>query len=163
MSLAGHLAVIRALHVVAVVLWIGGVAFVTTVLLPAIRRIAEPAERVSLFERIERRFAWQARGTTLLAGVTGFALLHGLSGWDRYRQVGFWWIHAMTLVWALFTLMLFVLEPLVLHRWFRSRAAADPERTFSLIERLHRILLALSVVTLLGAVAGSHGFAGFGG
>jgi uncharacterized membrane protein len=28
----------RALHVLAVVLWIGGVAMVTTVLLPALRR-----------------------------------------------------------------------------------------------------------------------------
>jgi uncharacterized membrane protein len=31
----------RALHVLGVVLWIGGVAFVTTVLLPAVRRIKD--------------------------------------------------------------------------------------------------------------------------
>ena len=159
-SLASRLALIRALHVAAIVLWIGGVAFVTTVLLPAIRRIAEPGERVALFERIERRFAWQARGSTLLAGVTGFTLLHALDGWHRYQLLGFWWLHAMTLVWVLFTAMLFVLEPLVLGRWFRARAAEDPEGTFAWIERMHWILLILSVVTVLGAVAGSHGFAG---
>jgi len=48
----------RALHVVSVVLWIGGVAFVTTVLLPAIRRLKSLQERMRLFDRIEQRFAW---------------------------------------------------------------------------------------------------------
>ena len=38
-----------------------------------------------------------------------------------------------------------------------ASATADPERTFLLIERLHRILLAISILTVLGAVAGSHG------
>src|SRR6185503_14048676 len=55
----------RVLHVMGVVLWIGGVALVTTVLLPATRRMASPAQRVAFFESIERRFAWQARATTL--------------------------------------------------------------------------------------------------
>jgi uncharacterized membrane protein len=32
------LAVARTIHVLAVVLWIGGVAMVTTILLPAVRR-----------------------------------------------------------------------------------------------------------------------------
>jgi hypothetical protein len=32
-----------------------------------------------------------------------------------------------------------------------------PEPTFGLIERLHWILLALSLITLIGAVLGSHG------
>jgi uncharacterized membrane protein len=41
--------VARALHVIFVVLWIGGVAFVTTVLLPAIRRLKAPRERIQLF------------------------------------------------------------------------------------------------------------------
>jgi len=60
-------------------------------------------------------------------------------------------------VWLLFTLMLFVAEPLFLHRWLLTRANTRPESTFRLVERLHQILLALSLVTLLGAVLGSHG------
>jgi uncharacterized membrane protein len=43
----------RALHVAFVVLWIGGVAFVTTVLLPAVRRMKPPHERMELFAHIE--------------------------------------------------------------------------------------------------------------
>lgn len=62
----------RVLHVLAIVLRIGSVAFVTTVLLPGVRRMRSPEERVVSFEEIEGRLAWQARGTTLLAGATGF-------------------------------------------------------------------------------------------
>jgi hypothetical protein len=66
--------------------------------------------------------ALQARGTTLLVGATGFHLTHAWSLWDRFTNPGYWWMHAMVVVWAIFTVMLFVSEPLFLHRWFRERA-----------------------------------------
>ena len=34
---------------------------------------------------------------------------------------------------------------------------ARPEATFTIVERLHWILLVLSLITLIGAVLGSHG------
>jgi uncharacterized membrane protein len=147
----------RALHVLAVVLWIGGVAFVTTVFLPAVRDLQSPAERVVLFESVERRFGNQARLTTALTGLSGLYMVVRLDLWDRFLSVEYWWMHAMVGVWLLFTLMLFVAEPLFLDRWLLARAKARPEATFWLIERLHWILLALSLITLIGAVLGSHG------
>src|SRR5262245_2184780 len=54
----------RAVHIVFVVLWIGGVGFVTTVLLPAIRGLKASDERMAFFHAVERRFAWQARIST---------------------------------------------------------------------------------------------------
>ena len=71
-----------------VVLWIGGVAFVTTVLLPSVRRMQSPEERG---EVVDTR--------------------HGAGVGDLHR-----------------------------------------------IERMHWVLLAISLVTVLGAVAGSHGW-----
>jgi hypothetical protein len=50
-----------------------------------------------------------------------------------------------------------VIEPLHLHR--RMAASPDPERDFTRLERLHRVALALSLLTVAGAVAGSHGWA----
>ena len=146
----------RALHVVAVVLWIGGVAMVTTVLLPAVRSL-HGDEAMAAFARLERRFAVQSRWTTLLAGATGFYLAYSMNLWARFADVRFWWMHAMVGVWALFTLMLFVLEPLVLHRWFARRAQRDPAGTLRLMARMHWTLTALGIVTIAGAVAGSHG------
>ena len=52
--------IVRALHVASVVLWIGGVAFVTTVLLPTVRRLEARQEQMQLFDQIEQRFAWHA-------------------------------------------------------------------------------------------------------
>lgn len=148
----------RALHVLSVVLWIGGVAFVTTILLPTVRRLRAPNERLALFDAIEQRFAWQARITTLLAGLTGLDMLVRLDLWHRFLSATYWWMHAMVAVWLLFTVMLFVAEPLILHRWLLARAKDEPEATFRLVEWMHRVLLTLSLITIVGAVTGSHGF-----
>lgn len=148
----------RSLHVLGVVLWIGGVALVTTVLLPVLRRMHEKRDAVALFERLESGFARQARWVTLLTGLSGFWLAHRLDAWHRFADPAWWWMHAMVLVWALFTLMLFVLEPLWLHGWFRRRAQRDARGTLRLIQRLHWVLLIVSLVTVAGAAAGSHGW-----
>ncbi|MEC9483390.1 MAG: hypothetical protein UMU75_08740 [Halomonas sp.] len=152
-----HFFLARVIHVLAIVLWIGGVAMVTTVLLPAVKRFKSEAERVAFFEKVEARFAWQSRITTLLAGLSGFYMLHVL-GWQRLAMVEFWWIHAMIAVWLIFTLMLFVLEPLFLHRWFNERSRRAPQSTFRLVQGLHWFLLGISLITIAGAVAGSHGW-----
>ena len=147
----------RALHVAAIVHWIGGVAMVTAVILPAVRRRAAPEDRLHLFEAIEGRFAAQARVSTLIAGLSGLYMTHQMNAWDRFLEPGFWWMHAMAAIWLIFTAMLFVLEPLFLHRWFHERAAVEPERTFALIQKLHWVLLSLSGITVVAAVLGAHG------
>jgi len=154
-------AVARAIHVLFVLLWIGGVAFVTTALLPAVRRLKAPHERMQLFDQIERRFAAQARISTVFVGLTGFYMMYRFDMWDRFRHVGFWWIHAMVVVWLLFTTMLFIVEPLILHRWL-LQSALRPELVFIRVEWLHRLLLFISLVTVLAAVMGSHGLLLFG-
>lgn len=148
----------RVLHILAVVLWIGGVAMVTTVIIPAVKRIASKEDQISTFEQIEGRFAIQAKITTLITAITGFYMLYELDAWDRYFDYRFWWIHAMTLVWIIFSLVLYVLEPLLLHKLFKKYANANPSKTFKIIHRAHWILLILSLVTTAGAVAGSHGW-----
>jgi uncharacterized membrane protein len=153
----------RGVHVVAVVLWIGGVAMETMVILPALRSLDSDEARGRMFMEIERRFAPQARVTTLLVGATGFYMLHALDGWSRYAHLEYWWVHTMTLIWFLFTLVLFVLEPWFLHDWFHRRFEQAPQSTLSLILRLHWVLLAASLLTVLGAVAGAHGTLFFNG
>jgi uncharacterized membrane protein len=147
----------RVVHVLGVVLWIGGVAFVTTVLLPGMKKVGAPGERVTMFERMESGFAWQARVTTLVTGASGFYMLYVLDAWERYSDPAYWWLHAMSAIWLIFTLMLFVLEPLVLHKLFERRALANPEGTLAMIQRLHWVLLIASLITVAGAVAGAHG------
>jgi uncharacterized membrane protein len=151
----------RALHVLAVVIWIGGVSMATTVALPAVRRGDLGPDRLQAFQAIERRFVWQARTAVIIVGLTGFYMTWRLDLWDRFRTAEFWWMHAMVCLWLLFAFALFVAEPLILHRHLRRWTAARPEVAFAWLHRAHRALLAVSVVTILGAVAGSQGWSIF--
>lgn len=149
----------RVLHVVGVVLWIGGVAFVTTVLIPSLKIMVQADSRLALFEQLEGRFALQARVVTVITGASGFYMLEFLNAWERYQSIQFWWMHLMTFIWLIFTVVLFILEPLVLHRWFRQQALIDSDNAFRWLHRMHKVLLTLSFVAVAGAVAGAHGYA----
>ncbi|MGB0851005.1 MAG: hypothetical protein ACPGTP_07150 [Bacteroidia bacterium] len=140
------------------VVWIGGVAMVTTVIIPAVKKMASKDDQITTFETIEGRFASQAKVATLLTGISGFYMLYVLDGWDRYLEITYWWIHAMTAIWFIFTVVLFILEPLLLHRLFKKYANDDPSKTFRIMHIFHWILLILSLLTTAGAVAGSHGW-----
>jgi len=153
-----YFTLVRVIHVLAVILWIGGVAMVTTVIIPAIKKIKSKEEQIETFEKIEGRFALQAKITTLLTGLSGFYMLYTLNAWDRYFDYKFWWIHAMTLVWIIFTLVLYILEPLILHRLFKNYVMKNPDKTFNFMHKVHWFLLILSLMTTAGAVAGSHGW-----
>ena len=151
----------RALHVLAVVVWIGGVSMVTSVALPALRRGDFGADWLHAFQAIEHRFVWQARGAVLLVGLTGFYMVWRLDLWDRFRSAGFWWMHAMVCLWLLFAAVLFVAEPLIVRRRFSRWATTHPRVAFAWLHRAHWVLLTLGLVTILGAVAGSHGWSIF--
>lgn len=148
----------RALHVLAVIVWIGGVAMVTWVILPAVKRFSSKEKQIQTFEAIEGRFAFIAKIATVVTGLSGFLMLHILNGWDRYFQIKYWWVHAMTLVWLLFSIILFILEPFVLHKVFKHFAHKNPERTFNIMQKAHWLLLTISLITVLGSVLGSHGY-----
>jgi len=148
----------RSLHVIGVVIWIGGVAFVTTVLIPSLIKLENSHDRLILFERLEGKFALQAKLTTLITGISGMYMLDVMNAWGRYLLVQFWWLHLMTFIWLVFTVVLFVLEPLFLHHWFREQAKKNSEVAFVWLHRMHIFLLTLSMLAVFAAVAGSHGF-----
>jgi uncharacterized membrane protein len=147
----------RAVHVLAVVHWIGGVAMITMVVLPVITRLPEPGRRMALFQAIEGRFAPQARISVSLAGLSGLYMTWRLDAWGRFLEPGFWWMDAMVLVWAAFSLALFVVEPLVGRAQRRRPVERDSQHTLAVMQRFHWIMLLLSTVTVGAAVLGAHG------
>jgi len=148
----------RALHVLAVVLWIGGVSMVTMVFLPALRQGRFGQDWFSAFQAVEHRFSGLARSAIVVVGLTGFYMCWRLDLWDRFRAPRFWWMYAMLGVWLLFVLVLFIVEPLLLRRHFQERAKREPARAFAWLHRAHWLLLALSGLTIAGAVKGSQGW-----
>lgn len=151
------IALARAVHVLALVHWIGGVAAVTTVVLPRARSLPDPGDALAAFEAFERRFAWQARISVLLVGLSGVYMLEKLHAWDRFLDPSFWWLHLMVVLWAVFALMLFVLEPLVIHRVFYERVLRDKDRAFALVTRLHWLALLIAAFAIGSGVLGTHG------
>ncbi|QXX76611.1 hypothetical protein [Methylovirgula sp. HY1] len=150
----------RALHVLGVIHWIGGVAFVTLIVLPLAASRATAQEALALFESVERRFSAQVRISIPLVGATGLWMAYRLDLWARFVDPHFWWMGAMLGLWLVFVLIVFVLEP-VLHARFEQTARRDPASALHKMIVMHTILLALATVTAFGAVAGAHGLAFF--
>lgn len=149
----------RAVHVLSVVHWIGGMAFVTLVVLPVARRAADLRQGLALFESVEQRFSSQVRLSVPLAGFSGFYMAERLDAWQRFLDPAQWWLGTMVLLWLLFMTILFVVEPAIGHRLLEA-GRSDPDSLLPLVERAHWLLLGLSTVVAGGAVLGAHGLLG---
>jgi uncharacterized membrane protein len=148
----------RILHILGVVFWIGGLAIVTLVILPSVKKFKSAEERIEFFEIVENKFSSVAKVASLVTGLSGFYMISKLKVWSWFLDASHWWMHLMVIIWLIFTLMIFVLEPLFLKKRFIEKAKADPEGTFNKIQKTHSHLLWLSILTIIGAVAGSHGW-----
>ncbi len=124
----------RAIHVLALVHWIGGLAVVTTIILPHARRLPNAKDAVAAFEGFEQRFASQARISIL-----------------------FWWLDLIVAVWLLFALMVYVLEPFVIHRLFHKFALHKKDHAFAVAIGLHAVALIISAFAIGAGVLGAHG------
>lgn len=151
------LAIARAIHVLALVHWIGGVAIVTTIVLPHAKRRSDAKAALAEFEAFERRFAAQARISILFAGLSGLYLLYQLDAWSRFLEASFWWLHLMVAVWTIFALMIYVLEPLAIHKFFAAFVLRDKERAFARAIRMHTAILTISALAIAAGVLGAHG------
>ena len=101
---------------------------VTTVILPAVKRLASADDRIALFESIEAPLCLAGAGDN--TGHRAERFLHDpptqcLGSASPCRRSGDAYDGAGL---VLFTLMLFVLEPLVLRRLFLRQAAINPQR-----------------------------------
>jgi hypothetical protein len=63
----------------------------------------------------------------------------------------------MVAVWMLFALVVYVLEPLVLHRRFHAFALRDTKRAFAAAIGFHILALCISAFAIVAGVLGAHG------
>ena len=147
-----------ALHVLAVVVWIGGIAAVTTVMFPAMRQLDSNDRKVWLFQQIERRFRPQAAIAWLIVGLSGLYMVYSLDAWPRFASIHYWWMDAMAALWLLFGLMLFIIEPFVVGPYLERELGSKPAKALARAEGPHWILLILSLLVIAAVVAGVHGW-----
>ena len=134
-----------------------GVAFLALVVVPTFRSLPEPEKNFKIFAAVEGRFKSQAKIITTMTGLSGFFMLFWLDAWDRYLDLSFWWVHLMTFIWVFFTLVLFVIEPILIKRNIHKKAMSDPAATFRFVNRMLMILTTLSMIAIFGAITGVHG------
>jgi uncharacterized membrane protein len=133
---------VLALHLLAVVTWVGGMAYTLLVLRPSLG-VLDPAARRSLHGETGRRFfliIWHAMPLTLL---TGWAMVLGVYGGFAALPMAVNIMQLMGLIMAVVFLVLFF------GPWKRFRAAVGAEAAITAIGGMRR-LIAINLV--LGAV-----------
>lgn len=148
----------RAIHILSIVIWIGGVGFVTAILIPTIRRYAHDKLQLTPFHAIENYFTLISRVVVILVGVSGVYMIEALSAWGRFTEARYFWMHAMVLLWLMFAFALFIIEPFFSKN--HGRIIKDQCTIIHLrkTEIVYWIVFILSLVTIFISVLGAHGF-----
>ncbi len=138
------------IHVLSIVVWIGGVAFVTMIVFPMIQRTQSSLEQVMLFQGIEHRFSKIAKVMVIVAGLSGLYLikLKGVSA-------GVW---IMITVWTVYASLLFFLEKIIFKRLFSkpSGESLNTKEVFFRLQVFHWVVLALSFTAVAAGIVAGH-------
>ena len=79
-------------HVLAALLWLGGMFFLAAVGAPVLRTVEPPELRTELFRRLGeqfRRVGWVAIGVLLVTGLLNLRF-RGVLSWEILSSAGFW-------------------------------------------------------------------------
>ncbi len=139
-----------AIHVLSIVIWIGGVAFVTLVTFPMILRVEKSLDQVLMFQGVEHRFAKIAKAMVILAGLSGFYLIY-----EKGLSFGVW---VMIFVWTFYASLLFGLEKLIFKRLFSAPSGKqlDTKKVFNILQGFHWFVLALSFMAIAAGIYEGH-------
>ncbi len=149
-------------HVLGVILWIGGLAFITILVIPATIKNPNALEKVLQFQRIEHKFAPIARVYNLIVLISGFYMFFSLGLEEVIFTSSGMPLLFMTVVGIFWFIMLFGLEPLIIKKVL-DRMAKKPEEMnidsiFAVMNKLHWVLLTISLLASGAGVIVAHGY-----
>jgi uncharacterized membrane protein len=146
-----------AIHVLGVVIWIGGVAFVTIIVFPMIVRMEDSMEKMIFFQGVEHRFARIAKLSVFIVGVTGAWLLQITGEWGILFKLQGLGPTLMLIVWAVYVFIL-LFEGKIFKALFSGKAQMDTAQVFRHMATFHWVVLGLSLLaTGIGVWAGHGG------
>lgn len=144
-----------SIHVIAIILWIGGVAFVTINIFPILMRMEDSLEKVRYFQAVENRFARQARLYALIAGITGAIILFLENGWSGLLSRRGMGILVMILAWLVYVLIL-TFEKSIFKMLFKE-PTQDVTKIFFKLNIFHWFILTVSFLAVFLGVFLGHG------
>src|SRR3972149_9509762 len=131
--------ILLIIHVLSVVLWIGGVGFATMVVFPTIHSIEDSMTKVSVFLGIERRFSRFAKGYVIITGLTGIMLFLRRGGFEGFSGTPALMLGFKVLVWLTFLILLFGAEKHLMKMLVSQQTA--PEKAFRRMNIFHWFML----------------------
>jgi uncharacterized membrane protein len=155
MAATARLAVLALIvHILAAVVWVGGMFFAHQVLRPAAAAL-DPALRLPLWSRVfDRFFAWVIAAIVLLL-ASGYAMVFGLYG--GFRALPFY----INLMQAFGIVMMLLFFHLYFAPWRRFRAAVARQDWAEGGRQLGQIRTIVTINLILGLVVIAIGGSGF--
>jgi len=147
---------LTAIHVLGVVIWIGGVAFVTMIVFPMLIKMENSLEKVLFFQGIEHRFARIAKSSLAVVGLTGGGLLYENGEWRILFTMDGIGPTLMLVVWTFYLLVL-LFEGKIFRMIFGGKAGQDTNKVFALLSGFHWVVLGLSLLAIGVGVWAGHG------
>jgi uncharacterized membrane protein len=162
--------IVLTIHIISIVIWIGGVAFVTMITFPMIQRAGNSLEQVMMFQGVEHRFSKIAKIMVILVGLSGLYLIYEKYGFN-FKELGFGvWI--MIIVWVFYASLLFGLEKIIFKKMFSTPSRnqvvptgeqpdlpteqAGTKKIFNKLQRFHWVVLALSFLAIAAGIWTAH-------
>lgn len=134
--------IVLAIHILCIVIWVGGMFFALLVLRPSLSAL-EPAQRIAIHSQVFRRFFLIVWHAMLLALITGYAMLFGVYGgfaganWSIQTMQGIGLVMAAVFLWVYFG------------PWPRFRAAVSPARAAGAADTIRKLILLNLVLGLV--------------
>jgi uncharacterized membrane protein len=145
--------VLKLMHLLAALIWVGGMFFAYVVLRPAAVEVLEPPKRLGLWDTVFRRFfvwVWGAIGVLLASGFYMIYMYGGFSSAPRH-------VHVM-LVLGLAMIVIYLYVYFACYRPFSALVAAqnwkEAGEILSKIRKLIAVNVTLGVLTVCVAVLG---------
>jgi len=142
-------------HVIGVIIWVGGVGFVTMVIFPMMYRTEGSLEKALLFQGVEHRFAGIVRWLIVVVGVTGFWLLSSRYGFGILTELRGLGIAIMLFAWTFYTVVI-LSEKKIFSRLFAEPEKIDMDKALRMINTMHWVLLTISYSAVAGGVWFAH-------
>ncbi len=144
------LALLKAIHLLSAILWVGGMFFAYVVLRPSLV-VLEPPQRMLLHTQVFKRFfliVWHAMPLLLL---TGYGMIFGVLGGMAHLAPG---VHAMMGLGLVMSAVFLFIFFGPYKRFCRTTDRATMAASMDSIRKLIGVNLVLGVLTVLAAALG---------
>jgi uncharacterized membrane protein len=144
------------LHLLGVIIWVGGMFFAHVVLRPVLNEQLEPHHRLPLLLRVFDGFFPWVWGSVITILASGYWML-----FTRYENDASWWLSLMTVVGTLMAAIFIFIYTIPYHQFGTALKGDDMPRAVAAISLIRQLILVNLVLGLFVSVLAPMGRYGF--